>query len=141
MVKDFTRYIYIYIEWIKIFLFNSILFNNFTILDATYVIRKLLPILSSSFELIKLSDDIYILNIKRKLFRHSLEFTINEEFEEKMMNGRKVKSIITFENNTMTHIQNNDPPLKIVRNFFNDEMVTIMYYKDVVSTSWYKDVE
>lgn len=111
------------------------------LLGANRVLRKILPKLKSTLELIQKSENTYVLNIRRKLMKQTLEFTLNEEFEEKMMNGQKVKSIITFENNSMTHIQQSDPPLKIVRNFFHDEMVTIMSYKDVVCTNWYKAIE
>lgn len=56
------------------------------------------------------------------------------------MNGEKVKSVITFQNNTMTHVQQSTPPLTITRNFFPDEMVTIMSYADITCTNWYKAV-
>jgi hypothetical protein len=99
-----------------------------------------LPFLTSAstIELIRKSDDIYILNTKRKFTKQSLEFKLNEEFEERMMNGEKVKSVITFDSSTMTHTQQCEPPLKITRNFFPDEMVTIMSYGEVTCTNWYK---
>lgn len=81
-----------------------------------------------------------MLCITRNMSKKTLEFTLNEEYEVIMLNGQKVKSIISFENNTMTQLQNSDPPLIIVSNFFNHEMVAITTYKDVVCTSWYKAV-
>ncbi|KAG5681926.1 hypothetical protein PVAND_011329 [Polypedilum vanderplanki] len=111
-----------------------------TELGVNTFMRKFLPIWTSSstVELKRKSDDIYVLNTKRKFKTQSLEFKLNEEFEERMMNGEKVKSVIIFENNTMIHTQQSDPSLKITRNFFQDEMVTIMTYADVTCTNWYK---
>lgn len=72
--------------------------------------------------------------------KQNIEFVLNEEFEERMMNGQKVKSVINFKDNTMIHTQNSDPPIRIVRNFFSDEMVEMVAYGNLICTNWYKAV-
>lgn len=71
-----------------------------------------------------------------KLKKQKIQFTPNEEFEEKTMDGRKVKSIIMFEDNVMIHTQHGEKPLTIERRFFDDEMIAITKFGDVTSTSW-----
>ena len=56
-----------------------------------------------------------------------LTFTIGKEFEEKTFDGRKVRGIVTMEDNKFISIQNNVKEggisTKIVREFKGDEMI------------------
>jgi fatty acid-binding protein 3, muscle and heart len=105
--------------------------------------RKITKTLTSTTQLLKLSEDRFALKTRAiKLMKlETIEFTPGEEFEEKTLDGRKVKSTIVFDDNKMIHSQHGEKPLRVERRFFNDEMIAITTYGDVVSTSWNKLVE
>ena len=105
--------------------------------------RKIAKTLTSTTQLLKHSEDQFALKTRalKVLKVETIEFTPNEEFEEKTVDGRKVKSTIVFDDNIMIHTQHGDKPLKVERRFFNDEMIAITGYGSVVSTSWSKLVE
>lgn len=100
--------------------------------------RKIAKTLTSTTQLAKISDDRYSLKTRalKVLKVEKIEFTPNEEFEEKTVDGRKVRSIITFNGNKMIHTQHGEKPLVVERRFFNDQMIAVTTYGDVVSTSW-----
>lgn len=103
-------------------------------------VRKVLPKLKTTVQLIRKGDeDIFALHTSRKLLSNTIEFELNVEFMEKVLNGKKIMSIITFQNNIMTHTQHHhaERPLVIVRNFFDDEMIETTTYGDIKCTSWY----
>lgn len=105
-------------------------------------VRKVLPKVKTTVQLIKKGDeDIFVLHKSRKFLSQTVEFELNEEFMEKLLNGKKVMSIITFQNNIMTHTQQmTERPLVIVRKYFDDEMVETTKFGDIVCTSWYSSV-
>lgn len=87
-------------------------------------------------------DGSYTLLVKSKLNKQKFEFNPKQEFEEKSLDGRKVKSTIEFRDNVMIHTQSHsEKPLTIERRFFDDEMIAITSVGDVISTSWSKCVE
>lgn len=102
--------------------------------------RKIAKTLASTTQLVKLSEDRYALKT-RILKSERIEFTPNEEFEQKTVDGRKVKSTIVFDDAKMIHTQHGEKPLIVERRFFNDEMISITTYGNVVCTSWSKLVE
>lgn len=73
-----------------------------------------------------------------KQITESRAFTPDEEFIERTLDGRKVKSKIFFKDDTMIHIQLGNKPIKIERRFFNDELVEIATCNGIVCTSWYE---
>lgn len=104
--------------------------------------RKIAKTLTSTTQLAKVSEsDRYVLKTRALLKVEKIEFAPNEEFEEKTVNGRKVKSTIVFDDDKMIHTQHGEKPLIIERRFFNDEMIAITTYGDVICTSWSKLVE
>lgn len=105
-------------------------------------VRKVLPKIKTTVQLIKKGDeDIFVLHKSCKFLSQTVEFELNEEFMEKLLNGKKVMSIITFQNNIMTHTQQTtERPLVIVRKYFDDEMVETTKFGDIVCTSWYSSV-
>lgn len=87
-------------------------------------------------------DGSYTLLLKSKLKKQKCDFNPKQEFEEKSLDGRKVKSSIEFRDNVMIHTQSHsEKPLTIERRFFDDEMIAITSVGDVISTSWSKCVE
>lgn len=105
--------------------------------------RKIAKTLTSTTQLVKISEDRYaLMNRALKVLKvERIEFTPNEEFEEKTVDGRKVKSTIVFDDDKMIHTQHGEKPLVIERRFFNDEMIAITTYGKIVSTSWSELVE
>jgi hypothetical protein len=101
-----------------------------------------MPKVKSTFQLRKKGDeDIFILQISQKFFSQVIEFEPEIEFMEKAWNGNKVNSVVTFQNNSMTHTQQHtEKPLTIVRNFFDDEMVEMTKFGDIECTAWYTTV-
>jgi fatty acid-binding protein 3, muscle and heart len=103
--------------------------------------RKITKALTPTTQLVRLDEDRFALKTRVPMKTETVEFTPNEEFEEKTLDGRKVKSTIVFDDNKMIHTQHGEKPSVVERRFFNDEMIAITTYGDVVSTSWSKLVE
>lgn len=104
--------------------------------------RKMAKSLSSTTQLTRSKTGQYKLQTTAlKLITQTVEFSPSEEFEEKTIDGRKVKSTIEFEGNKLIHTQHGDKPLTIERRFFNDELISVTTYGDIVCTSWSKLVE
>lgn len=121
---------------------KKLVFNQhyFHVLGVNTLMRKIAKTLTSTTQLLKLDEDRFCL--KTRVLKHmKVEFTPNEEFEEKTLDGRKVKSTIVFDDDKMIHTQHGEKPLVIERRFFNDEMIAISTCGDIVSTSWSKLVE
>ena len=101
--------------------------------------RKIAKTLTSTTQLIKSGEDRYVLKtVSAKIIKEKLEFTPNEEFEEKTSDGRKVKSTVVFDDNKMIHTQHGEKPLIVERRFFNDEMILVATCGKVVSTHWFR---
>lgn len=103
------------------------------------VIRKLLPKLKTKVQLVKKGDEeLFQFQIHRKFFPQTIQFEPSEEFIEKTLSGKKVKSIITFQNNIMTHTQQcGEKTITTTRSFFDDEMVETLQYGETKCTCWY----
>ena len=101
--------------------------------------RKFATTLTSTTQLVEREDGSYVLHLKLSRFKkQKIEFKPNVEFEEKTLDGRKVRSIITFNDNLMIHTQHGEKPMTIERRFFDDEMISVTKFGDVTSTSWSK---
>lgn len=113
-----------------------------TFLGVNSFLRKIAKSLSSTTQLTKRLDGRYAIHTTAlKLITQTVEFTPNQEFEEKTADGRKVKSTIVFEENKLIHTQHGEKPFTVERRFFNDEMIAVATYGDIVSTSWSQLVE
>ena len=95
-------------------------------LDVNYILRKAAYAANPEFEVFLDGNDI---KFKTSTMLKSIEltFTIGKEFEEKTFDGRKVRGIVTMEDNKFISIQNNVKEggisTKIVREFKGDEMI------------------
>ena len=95
-------------------------------LDVNYILRKAAYAANPEFEVFLDGNDI---KFKTSTMLKSIEltFTIGKEFEEKTFDGRKVRGIVTMEDNKFISIQNNVKEggisTKIVREFKDDEMI------------------
>lgn len=96
---------------------------------------------TSTVQLVKEGENSYSFNTVSTFKNQTMKFTLNEEFDEETMDGRKVKSLVTFEGNKMIQQQQGDKPVRIEREFTDDELITKCIVGDVVATRWFKAVE
>ncbi|XP_046963911.1 fatty acid-binding protein, adipocyte-like [Vanessa cardui] len=70
-------------------------------------------------------DGTYTYHFKSKMASSQTKFIPGEEFVETKADGVKVKALITFEGNEMTHIQieSNGRTSKHVRKFYHDKLI------------------
>ena len=74
-------------------------------------------------------------------FKNSqIEFKLDEEFEEKRMDGVTVKTVVSKDGNKLIQKQTADPPVEIIREFTGDKLIATCKCKDVVSVREYKKV-
>lgn len=57
------------------------------------------------------------------------------------MDGSKVPCVITFEGNKMIQQQKSDNPIRIEREFKDDELIVKCSIGNVVATRWFKAIE
>lgn len=90
---------------------------------------------------ISVKDDGTIVVKTLSTFKNSsIEFKLNEEFEEARMDGKNVKTVITQDGNKLVQKQQADPPVEIVREFSGDKLTVTCKCKDVVCVRNYKKV-
>ncbi|ODM99551.1 Fatty acid-binding protein, brain [Orchesella cincta] len=78
---------------------------------------------------------------KTTLKSFQIVFVEGEEFEEELADGRKCRSVITFDGNTLIHKQKMDDLTSVVtREFKGDQMVTTFKSGDVVATRVFKKI-
>uniref|UniRef100_A0A2A4J1H5 Fatty acid-binding protein, muscle n=1 Tax=Heliothis virescens TaxID=7102 RepID=A0A2A4J1H5_HELVI len=71
-----------------------------------------------------------------------VKFKPGEEFDEERADGAKVKSVCTFEGNTLKQVQKSADGVEVsyIREFGPEEMKAVMTAKDVTCTRLYKVV-
>lgn len=98
------------------------------------VIRKLGNSVTPVVELTK-KDDMYVLSSHSTFKNTSIEFKLNEEFDEDTPDGRKVKSIITQEGNKLLQTQkDNKITTTIVREFEPEQLKMVNLPKNKSNT-------
>lgn len=109
-------------------------------LGVGLIMRKMGNSLSPTVELIKDGDE-YTFNTTSTFKNTTIKFKVGEEFDEDTVDGRKVKSVCTFEGeDKLIHEQKGEKPTTIVREFTADTMNAIMTIGDVVCKRLYKAV-
>lgn len=88
------------------------------------VLRKMGNSVSPTVEL-KLDGEKYSLTTSSTFKTSTITFKLGEEFDEETLDGRKVKSICTMDGNTLIQEQKGDKPSKIVREFKENELITV----------------
>lgn len=66
------------------------------------------------------------------------KFKLGEEKEMTTTDGRKVKNVFTIDGNVLTEKQIGEQTFTLVREFFDDEMITTSYYGNVVCKGYCK---
>jgi len=74
---------------------------------------------------VTLEGDTYTLTTTSTFKTSAISFKLGDEFDEETLDGRKVKSIITLDGNKLTQEQKGDKPTTIVREFNDDELITV----------------
>lgn len=106
-------------------------------LGVGYLTRKVGNTVSPVIELTE-ADGEYTLTSNSTFKNTVTKFRLGEEFEEETPDGRKVKSIITQDDNKLIHIQKGEKETKIEREFTDDEVKMIITVEDIVCTRIYK---
>ncbi|XP_011189615.1 probable fatty acid-binding protein [Zeugodacus cucurbitae] len=108
-------------------------------LGVGMVMRKMGNSVSPTVEL-KKDGETYTFTTTSTFKTSSINFKLGEEFDEETLDGRKVKSIITLNGNTLVQEQKGDKPSSIVREFTDSELVTTLTINNVKSVRVYKAV-
>lgn len=90
------------------------------------VLRKLGNSINPTVELVKEGDE-YTFNTMSTFKNTTIKFKLGEEFDEETVDGRKVKSVCTFEgDNKLVHEQKGDKPTTIIREFTASDLTATM---------------
>lgn len=88
------------------------------------VLRKMGNTVSPTVE-VTVDGDTYTLTTTSTFKTSAISFKLGEEFDEETLDGRKVKSVITLDGNKLTQEQKGDKPSTIVREFNDNELITV----------------
>lgn len=106
-------------------------------LGVGYFTRTIGNSVHPTVELKKLPNNKYKL-VTTSTFKNSeINFEPGKEFDEETLDGRKVKSVMTFEGNKLIQKQGGKPPSTITREFKENEMTTTLTVKDITATRKY----
>uniref|UniRef100_A0A1Q3F8S3 Fatty acid-binding protein, muscle n=1 Tax=Culex tarsalis TaxID=7177 RepID=A0A1Q3F8S3_CULTA len=95
-------------------------------LGVGMVLRKLGNSINPTVELVKEGDE-YTFNTMSTFKNTTIKFKLGEEFDEETVDGRKVKSVCTFEgDNKLVHEQKGDKPTTIIREFTATDLTATM---------------
>ncbi|XP_050536074.1 fatty acid-binding protein, muscle-like isoform X2 [Daktulosphaira vitifoliae] len=101
--------------------------------------RKMGNCISPVVELTKNDDEKYTLTSNSTFKNTATVFKLGEEFDEETPDGRKVRSIITQDGNTLVHKQKSDKlETTIIREFKPDELKMVLTVNDITCTRIYK---
>ncbi|XP_060878986.1 fatty acid-binding protein, muscle-like [Metopolophium dirhodum] len=94
-------------------------------------------------ELTKTSDGKLALSSNSTMKNSLIVFSLNEEFVEETLDGRKVNSIIRQDGNKLVHVQKSDKHSEttIVREFNPDELKMVLTIDKITCTRIYKPVD
>lgn len=90
------------------------------------VLRKMGNSVSPTVEM-KKEGDTYTLTTTSTFKTSCISFKLDEEFDEETLDGRKVRSVCSMDGNTLTQEQKGDKPSKIIREFTDNELITVSW--------------
>lgn len=109
-------------------------------MNVSYLIRKVAINTSPTIDISVKDDGTFVVKTSSTFKTSSIEFKLNEEFEENRMDGVNVKTIITKEGNKLIQKQSGEPPVEIIREFTDGKLTTTCKCLDVVNVREYKKV-
>ncbi|CAK1590134.1 unnamed protein product [Parnassius mnemosyne] len=103
------------------------------------ITRKAANAVTPSVEL-RQDGDHYVLVTSSTFKTTEVKFKPGEEIDEERADGAKVKSLYTFEGNTLKQVQKSPDGMEVtyIREFGPEEMKAVMTAKDVTCTRVYK---
>ncbi|XP_065201206.1 fatty acid-binding protein, muscle [Planococcus citri] len=102
------------------------------------ITRKVGQTVKPVVELKQEEDGKLTLSSKSTFKNVSITFNLDEEFPEETLDGRKVKSVITLEDNKLIQVQKNGKESTIIREFTPEEVKMTLKVDDIVCTRVYK---
>lgn len=122
-------------------LYKSVKFDEYMRrLGVNFFLVQIGNSVQPTVELKKLSNNKYKLITESTFQNTVITFALGKEFDEQTVDGRRVKSVITLEDNKLVQKQGGTPPSTIIREFTENEMTAIMTVYDVVATRKYRVV-
>ncbi|XP_037974496.1 sodium/calcium exchanger regulatory protein 1 isoform X1 [Plutella xylostella] len=121
-------------------LISSVNFDEFMkALGVGLITRKAANAVTPTVELKKDGDN-FVLVTSSTFKTTEMKFSPGQEFDEERADGAKVKSVCTFEGNTLKQVQKAQDGSEVtyVREFGPEEMKAVMTTKDVTCTRVYK---
>ncbi|XP_022165570.1 fatty acid-binding protein, muscle-like isoform X2 [Myzus persicae] len=109
-----------------------------------HAMRTLAKVMTPVVELTKKQDGKYMLTCTTLIRNTSIEFNLDEEFDEETLDAHRVKSIITQEGNKLVHFQKSSGYRKettIIREFEPDQLKMTLTADNVTCTRIYKPVK
>ncbi|XP_022165569.1 fatty acid-binding protein, muscle-like isoform X1 [Myzus persicae] len=113
-------------------------------LGVMHAMRTLAKVMTPVVELTKKQDGKYMLTCTTLIRNTSIEFNLDEEFDEETLDAHRVKSIITQEGNKLVHFQKSSGYRKettIIREFEPDQLKMTLTADNVTCTRIYKPVK
>lgn len=105
-------------------------------LGVDFLTRTVANVVKIFVELKKHGDK-YTLSTKSTFKNNAITFELGKEFADETLDGRKVKSVMTFDGNTLVHKQGGTPANTITREFKENELIVTLKVKDVVAVHKY----
>lgn len=102
--------------------------------------RKIVNSVKPSLQLVKEGDNRYSFIASSTFQNQTITFTPGEEFKQDTLDGKKTKTVITFEGNKMIEIQKGHKLIRIEREYIGDELIITCFVGDVVTTRYYKAI-
>ncbi|XP_063695708.1 fatty acid-binding protein-like [Culicoides brevitarsis] len=114
-------------------------FEEFLVaLGVGYLLRKLGNSVVPVIEMIQ-DGDYYVLKQSTTIRNVEIRFKPNEEFIEQTPDGRKTRTVITFETeNVLIQRQLDGKPVTIVREFGEEELIMTLTVDDVKCKRYYR---
>lgn len=109
-------------------------------IGVRFVMRKIGNAVVPAVELLQ-NGDIYTLRTTSAYKDFQITFRIGEEFDEVTVDGRKVKSVLYWDEDKLIQKQRGEKPMTIVREFFPDKMITTLIYGDIQCVRHYRNEE
>ncbi|CAG2053875.1 unnamed protein product [Timema podura] len=109
-------------------------------LGVGLVTRKMGNALSPVIELTE-AGGVYTFKTSTTFRSTEITAKLGVEFDEETADGRKVKSLLTLENNKLVHVQKGEKDTTLIREFSPEQVKATMTVDDIVCTRIYKALE
>nr|CAD7196117.1 unnamed protein product [Timema douglasi] len=109
-------------------------------LGVGLVTRKMGNALSPVIEMTE-AGGVYTFKTSTTFRSTEITAKLGVEFDEETADGRKVKSLLTLENNKLVHVQKGEKDTTLIREFSPEQVKATMTVDDIVCTRIYKAVE